>query len=84
MFFFLIVGTKEVVRGRAEVPPEARFCPRCGVRRAFHGAARRSYLTLFFLPLIPLSGDRPCLACEVCGTTVPPGPHWTRDVRLEG
>lgn len=77
MFFFVIVGAKEVVRTRAEGCAEVRFCPRCGEPKRFRPAVRRNHLTLFFVPVLPLGSARSCLACESCNLCVPLGPHWT-------
>lgn len=80
MFWFVIAGTKEVVKRSGEGSSEIRFCPRCGEPRRFHPAERRNHVTLFFLPLFPLGASRSCLACETCGLCLAPGPHWTCNV----
>jgi rubredoxin len=43
-----------------------RTCPRCGEPRA---RLRRTdtYISLFFIPLIPISKGEPFVACEGCG-----------------
>lgn len=55
---------------RAQVEPNPRRCPRCG-REAARLERIDHYLSLFFIPLIPVSRGEPYLACDNCGYTGP-------------
>ncbi len=70
MFYFIVAGLKDVVRGRASGFAEMRFCPRCGTSRRFVDATSRRFLTLFFFPVVPVSGRRAVRVCEACGTVI--------------
>jgi|Deesub1362B_J571_1020462.scaffolds.fasta_scaffold07360_3 predicted amidophosphoribosyltransferase len=59
-----------------------RICPHCGLSRAYLKRTDH-YISLFFIPLIPISRGKPFLACELCGSifdergqpmTLPSGP----------
>lgn len=43
-----------------------RTCPVCGSPQAYLKRTDH-YISLFFIPLIPISRGRPFLACEGCG-----------------
>lgn len=43
-----------------------RTCPSCGSLQAYLKRTDH-YISLFFIPLIPISRGRPFLACEGCG-----------------
>lgn len=68
MFFFLVGGVQPKARLLDATP---RTCPRCGCLAA---RLQRidSYLSLFFIPLVPVRRGEPVLACERCGYAGPP------------
>ncbi|MCK4412207.1 MAG: zinc-ribbon domain-containing protein [Candidatus Eisenbacteria sp.] len=76
MFFFLLVGTRPQVRLDEGAGSVQRYCPNCGRAHAFTPAERRTMLTIFFIPIFPLSRGVPCLACRRCHWCLPgePGP----------
>jgi hypothetical protein len=43
-----------------------RTCPHCGQPRAYL-KRRDTYVSLFFIPLIPISRGEPFVVCEGCG-----------------
>jgi len=66
---FVLVGTKTVM---TEVPGGRRVqehCDVCGRVTELREVRARNYLTLFFIPLIPLgSSSRRALRCTACKT----------------
>lgn len=65
--FFFIAGIQPRTIDLGEQP---RMCPACGLARAKRKRVDH-YLSLFFLPLLPVKKGAPFLACEACGRTFP-------------
>jgi len=65
--FFLIGGLEP---RREVLDPGPLPCPSCG-KRAARIEQVRSYLSLFFIPLIPVRRGEPYLVCERCGAVRP-------------
>jgi endogenous inhibitor of DNA gyrase (YacG/DUF329 family) len=92
--FFFIGGLQP---RRELLDPGPLPCPRCG-RRAARIEQIRHYITVFFVPLIPLRRGEPYLVCENCELVQPlpadapagypeaydPGTHDGLDEELEG
>lgn len=68
--FILLFGTKPVVSDEPGQPVDAR-CPRCGRDATFHAKTYRTWFTLFFLPLVPVTGKKPLSQCSACGAQFP-------------
>ena len=68
--FFFFVGGIQPKRKVLEAAPRA--CPRCG-RPEARLVRLDPYLSLFFIPLIPLGQGETALACAHCGYEGPPG-----------
>jgi tetratricopeptide (TPR) repeat protein len=68
--FILLFGTKPIVSDEAGVVVEAR-CPQCGRDATFAAKSYRVWFTLFFLPLVPVSGKKPISQCSACGAQFP-------------
>ena len=66
MFFF--IGGLEP--RREVLDPGPLPCPSCG-QRAARIERLRSYLSLFFVPLVPLRKGEPYLSCASCGAVRP-------------
>jgi len=49
------------------------YCPTEQGTRPYQHLREGRWLTLFFLPVIPLGGQREWVQCEGCGTTFGPG-----------
>lgn len=66
--FFFIGGVQPRTVTLDETP---RLCPACGLAQA---RLRRidHYLSLFFIPLIPVKRGAPILECQRCGAVSPP------------
>lgn len=64
MFFFIIGFGKQTIDdlGTAGV----RRCPNCGNTREWRNLRVRSWVTLFFIPVIPYS-TRTVTRCPICG-----------------
>ena len=63
VFFFFIGGVQP---RKVKVDDQARACPRCGLpsarlKRLDH------YISLFFIPIIPVKRGEPFLECDRCG-----------------
>lgn len=60
-------------RPREKVVAEGEFtCPHCQVRRPYQHKRLIRYLTLFFIPTIPLGRLAEKVECQVCFTYFPP------------
>lgn len=67
MWFILFFGTREVVRD-ADRPGAGGYqhCPRCGQYALFRPRSARTWLHIFWVPVIPLGGVTPILECGNC------------------
>jgi len=70
MFYFLLAGAKDVIKQKTGEASEVSLCPSCGAARRFCPATRRQYLTLFFIPILPIGSEKPCLVCQSCGVCI--------------
>lgn len=68
MWFILFFGTREVVRD-ADRPGVGGYqtCPRCGQYALFRPRSARTWLHLFWVPVIPLGQATPIIECGNCG-----------------
>jgi len=59
----IVIGTVELnyTKKRGEF-----YCPNCRVQRSYRRKTRRLFLTLYFVPLIPLKVVREFVACATC------------------
>ena len=64
---FLIIGTRFVTWGSNASGGRMR-CGHCGTVGEFIGKKGMRFITLFFIPVIPISGARRLLQCPTCGT----------------
>lgn len=65
--FFFIIGTRFCTWGSQPVPEQMR-CGNCGTVGAFTRKQGMRFITLFFIPVIPISGVTHLLQCPVCRT----------------
>ena len=67
MFFIVFFGTRQVVRDE-ERPGAGGFqqCPRCGQYAQFRPRSARTWVHVFWIPIIPLGGATPILECGNC------------------
>ncbi len=65
MFFLIGWRTKAKVVGQVD-----RTCTKCARSTVQTVVKTRKWLTLFFVPTIPLSGDNQVVRCNVCGLIV--------------
>lgn len=64
-FFFIIMGTKPVVRRSGETI--RRHCPNCADWRNFQETTWQNFFSVFFIPLFPVSATRTAYTCVTCG-----------------
>lgn len=70
MFFLIGVRTKAKAVGQVQ-----RGCTKC-TRPTVHTAVEtRRWLTLFFIPVIPLGGNNYVVRCNLCGLTLKASPE---------
>jgi hypothetical protein len=70
MFFLIGVRSKAKAIGQTQ-----RSCTQCA-RPTVHTAVEvRRWLTLFFIPVIPLGGNNYVVRCNLCGFTVKASPE---------
>lgn len=67
MFFIMGLTTRTSTTGSGEF-----FCPNEGGTRPYRHLRARRWVTLFFLPLIPLGQQGEWVQCQSCGTTYDP------------
>lgn len=65
MFCIVFFGTRQVVRD-AEGAGEYQQCPRCGQYALFRPRRARTWLHIFWIPVIPLGGVTPLRECGNC------------------
>jgi hypothetical protein len=67
MFFFILIGTRFVTWG-SEPSGQQMRCGKCGTVGGFVNKTGMRFITLFFIPIIPVSGTKHLLQCTACGT----------------
>jgi tetratricopeptide (TPR) repeat protein len=68
--FILFFGSRNIISGE-HVPPVQTTCPRCGQTAQIVGKTYRTWFTLFFLPLFPISASRRFSQCSSCNAQFP-------------
>jgi tetratricopeptide (TPR) repeat protein len=68
--FILLFGSRNIISAEATPPVEAT-CPRCGRPSRIVGKSYRSWFTIFFLPVFPMSRSTRFSQCTVCGAQFP-------------
>jgi DNA-directed RNA polymerase subunit RPC12/RpoP len=75
---FLVAGIQPIQRDVKDAELRRARCATCGMVSNFRTRSRLRYLTLFFLPVIPLSKAELIFTCERCGAPLgdesQPGP----------
>jgi hypothetical protein len=69
---FFLIGTRTKAKAIGQVDRSCSKCARSTVQTAVQ---TRRWLTLFFLPVIPLSGNNRVVRCNVCGLTLTASPE---------
>jgi tetratricopeptide (TPR) repeat protein len=69
-FIFIVFGSRNII-STDNAPPVETTCPRCGRPAQIIGRTYRSWFTLFFLPIFPLSGTRRFSQCSLCNAQFP-------------
>ena len=59
----ILIGTMNLTRTR---DTGNFFCPGCGVTQTYRYRTRRPFLTLYFIPTIPVGGAEPFVQCDGC------------------
>jgi transcription elongation factor Elf1 len=62
----IIFGTRSVVRDEDRPGGGPRQCPNCGHVALFKTRRARSFIHIFWIPLIPLGGGQAVLECGNC------------------
>jgi len=68
--FILLFGSRNIISNE-HVPPVQTTCPRCGHPSDIVGRTHRTWFTIFFLPIFPLSGTRRFSQCSNCHAQFP-------------
>ena len=69
--FILFFGTRAIVSNDADARPVNAVCPRCQQRADIIGKSYRTWFTLFFIPVFPISGAQKFSQCSNCGAEFP-------------
>jgi hypothetical protein len=64
----IFFGTRQVVRDDDRPGEGVRQCPRCGQYVVFRPRRARTFIHLFWIPLIPIGGGQPLIECPNCRT----------------
>jgi tetratricopeptide (TPR) repeat protein len=62
--FFFLFGTRNMISNGGQAA--TAVCPRCSRQAGFQNRAARTWFTLFFIPLFPMSAKRPFCQCQNC------------------
>ncbi len=65
--FIILFGTRQIRSGEGG-PPVETGCPNCGTTAPFIGKNIRTWFTLFFIPVFPISGGQRVSECTHCHT----------------
>jgi DNA-directed RNA polymerase subunit RPC12/RpoP len=64
----IFFGTRQVVRDDDRPGEGVRQCPHCGQLVIFKPRRGRTYVHLFWVPLIPINAWQPLIECPSCRT----------------
>lgn len=62
-----MIGTMNITR---TVDRGNFYCPTCGSAQSYRLRNRRPFLTVYFIPLVPIGGAEPFVQCDACKA------HW--------
>jgi tetratricopeptide (TPR) repeat protein len=68
--YILLFGSRNII-SNDNVPPVQTNCPRCGQAAEIIGRTYRTWFTIFFLPIFPMSGSRRFSECSLCHAQFP-------------
>jgi tetratricopeptide (TPR) repeat protein len=69
--FILLFGTRAITSADHSAPSVNTVCPRCSRQTEMLGKTYRTWFTLFFIPVFPVSGAHPISQCRLCGAKFP-------------
>jgi tetratricopeptide (TPR) repeat protein len=67
---FIIFGTRNIVSAD-DAPPVDAVCPACRQQARIYGRAYRTWFTLYFIPIFPMSGKTRFSECSACRAQFP-------------
>src|SRR5688572_13008963 len=76
--FIILFGARTIVSDDSAAPPVHTACPNCGRDVTMRARAHRTWFTLFFIPLFPVSGKTRFTECPSCGSQFPVAPEQLR------
>lgn len=62
----ILIGTMNLARTRER---GSFHCPTCGATESYRQRTRRTFLTIYFIPTVPVSGAEPFVQCDNCRST---------------
>lgn len=65
----ILIGTINLSRTR---DTGEFYCPSCGVPQPYRLRTRRPFLTLYFIPVVPIGGPEPFVQCDGCRSSWDP------------
>jgi tetratricopeptide (TPR) repeat protein len=68
--FILLFGSRNIIANESS-PPVETSCPRCSRPTRIIGRTYRSWFTIFFLPVFPISKSRRFSECSLCHAQFP-------------
>jgi tetratricopeptide (TPR) repeat protein len=72
--FIILFGSRALISNDG-APSVRVVCPRCNQEVGMQGRSHRSWFTLFFVPIFPISARQPFSQCPNCGTRFRLGPQ---------
>lgn len=65
----ILIGTMNLSRTR---DTGEFYCPSCGATQTYRLRTRRPFLTLYFVPVVPIGGAEPFVQCDGCRSSWDP------------
>jgi hypothetical protein len=65
--FILLFGSRSIISDDAQSPPVRTRCPKCAQETDLVSKSYRTWFTVFFIPIFPISGKTPFAQCARCG-----------------
>lgn len=77
MFFLIGVRSKAKAIGQVQ-----QGCTKCARATVHTAVETRKWLTLFFIPVVPLGGNNYVVRCNLCGLTTKGSPGLKSQMKL--
>ena len=76
--FFILFGARTLISRDHSAEPVRAICPQCHRETDLVGKSHRTWFTIFFLPVFPISRSTPFTQCSACHGQFPVTPEQIR------